>query len=77
MNKQDLVLVDAIVLMNDLVADYIDFFQFTDKNKNERLINASNVHETTLVEYKSTLIFENLINLLSVLASVGMYFRGN
>ena len=48
MDKQDIIALDATMLIGELVQEYINNFKFRDERKNEKLINASYIEDLTM-----------------------------
>jgi len=55
MDKQQIIILDASILIGELIQEYIDNFKFRDPRKTENLINASFIEEPTMDEVKGTI----------------------
>jgi hypothetical protein len=55
MDKQQIIILDASILIGELIQEYIDNFKFRDPRKTENLINASFIEEPTMDEVKGAI----------------------
>ena len=55
MDKQQIIILDASILIGELIQEYIDNFKFRDPRKTENLINASFIVEPTMDEVKGAI----------------------
>ena len=55
MDKQQIIILDASILIGELIQEYIDNFKFRDTRKTENLINASFIEEPTMDEVKGAI----------------------
>ena len=55
MDKQQIIILDASILIGELIQEYIDNFKFRVPLKTENLINASFIEEPTMDEVKGAI----------------------
>jgi len=55
MDKQQVIFIEAAVLLNDIVDEYINYFKFRDERKNEKLIERSTLRDDNIEGLKKAL----------------------